>query len=65
MKRTIEVDRGACLGARACIRRAPASFSLDAERKAVVAATPGDPVQALEAAVAGCPNFALRWVDAG
>lgn len=55
----VEVDRGACLGARACTRRAPGSFRLDGERKATPIEPPGDGEEAILSAVRGCPNFAL------
>ena len=56
----IHVDRDACTGARACALRAPATFSLDADRKAVVAEPPGDPEEAVLAAARSCPNFAIE-----
>jgi ferredoxin len=56
----IHVDRDACTGARACVLRAPASFTLDADRKAVAAASPGDTDEALLAAARSCPNFAIE-----
>jgi ferredoxin len=56
----IHVDRDACTGARACVLRAPASFTLDADRKAVAAAAPGDADEALLAAARSCPNFAIE-----
>lgn len=60
----ILVDRGACRGARVCLRRAPRSFSLDAERRAVPADPPGDPLESLRDAERSCPNFAIRVVEA-
>jgi ferredoxin len=56
----VQVDREACTGARACTLRAPATFSLDAERKAVVSDHPGDPEEAVLAAARSCPNFAIE-----
>ena len=56
----VHVDRDACTGARACALRAPATFSLDADRKAVVAEPPGDPEEAVLAAARSCPNFAIE-----
>jgi ferredoxin len=56
----VRVDRDACTGARACVLRAPASFSLDAARKAVVAEPAGDPEEALLDAARSCPNFAIE-----
>jgi ferredoxin len=56
----VRVDRDACTGARACVQRAPATFALDAARKAVVAPSPGDPEEAILAAARSCPNFAIE-----
>ena len=56
----IHVDRDACTGAGACVLRAPASFALDAHRKAVPAAAPGDLEAAILAAARSCPNFAIE-----
>ncbi|HEY8122493.1 MAG TPA: (4Fe-4S)-binding protein [Myxococcota bacterium] len=55
----ITADRAACRGARACARRAPATFSLDAQRRVVIARAPGDGAEAIVAAARACPNFAL------
>jgi ferredoxin len=61
MKRLeVNVDRDACTGARACVLRAPATFSLDAAGKAVVAEPPGDAEDAVLAAARSCPNFAIE-----
>jgi ferredoxin len=57
---SISADRDACKGARACVRRAPATFSLDAQRKVVIAERPGDSDAAIVDAVRACPNFALE-----
>lgn len=56
----VHVDRDACTGARACVLRAPATFSLDARGKAVAAVPAGDPEPALLAAARSCPNFAIE-----
>ena len=56
----VHVDRDACTGARACALRAPGTFSLDADRKAVVANPPGDPEETILAAARSCPNFAIE-----
>ncbi len=56
----VHVDREACTGARACALRAPGTFSLDADKKAVVADPPGDPEEAILAAARSCPNFAIE-----
>ena len=56
----VHVDRDACTGARACALRAPGTFSLDADRKAVVADPPGDGEESILAAARSCPNFAIE-----
>ena len=56
----VHVDRDACTGARACALRAPRTFSLDADKKAVVADPPGDPEEDVLAAARSCPNFAIE-----
>ncbi len=56
----VRVDRRRCQGVGACVRRAPATFSLDGEHKAVVADEPGDPETTIREAVAACPFFALE-----
>ena len=56
----IRVDRRACRGSRSCVRRAPATFSLDDERKVVVADVPGDPEEAIREAARSCPTFAIQ-----
>ena len=56
----VRVDRDACTGARACALRAPGTFSLDADRKAVVADPPGDGEEEILAAARACPNFAIE-----
>jgi ferredoxin len=55
----LRIDRSACHGSGACTRRAPATFSLDAEGKAVAAEPVGDPEEALRQAARGCPFFAI------
>lgn len=56
----IQVDRDACTGARACVLRAPRTFSLDAGGKAVASDPAGDPEPAVLDAVRSCPNFAIE-----
>jgi len=56
----VQVDRDACTGARACVLRAPATFSLDRDGKATVADPPGDPEDSVLAAARSCPNFAIE-----
>lgn len=61
----IRADRSLCKGARACVRRAPATFSLDGARRVVVADAPGDAVEAIVEAARACPNFAIEVWRAG
>ncbi len=64
-KLDLSADRAACKGARACVRRAPATFSLDAERRVVIASAPGDAEDAIVDAARACPNFAIEVRRAG
>lgn len=57
------VDRAVCRGAAVCTRRAPRTFALDAERRAVAADPPADTPEALREAERQCPNFAIRLVE--
>jgi ferredoxin len=61
----IRADLAACRGARACVRRAPATFSLDAQRKVVITRQPGDAEHAILDAARACPNFALTVFRGG
>jgi ferredoxin len=56
----VRIDRDACHGSGSCARRAPGAFSLDGERKAVVADPPREPPEAIRAAAAACPFFAIE-----
>jgi ferredoxin len=56
----VRIDREACTGARACTLRAPHTFRLDAERKAVASDPPADPDELVLAAARSCPNFAIE-----
>jgi ferredoxin len=56
----VSVDRDACLGARVCLRRAPATFSSDAAGRAVVADPAGDSEASILEAAQSCPNFAIH-----
>jgi ferredoxin len=56
----IRIDREACRGAAECVYRAPQSFELDDEGKAIALDPPGDDEQTLIAAARSCPNFAIE-----
>ena len=64
-KLDLTADRAACKGARACVRRAPATFSLDAERRVVIAQAARDADEAILAAARACPNFAITVTRGG
>lgn len=60
----VRIDRAACRGARVCVRRAPRSFRLDADGRAVAVTPPGDEDSAVLAAARACPSFAIEvWRD--
>lgn len=56
----IQIDRNACQGAKACVRRAPRTFSLDREGKSVAARPPGDDDAVIREAAQACPHFAIE-----
>ena len=60
MSLEIVVDRNACRGARACLRRAPGTFSLDRKRKCVVADAPAEDEATIRDAASRCPFFAIE-----
>ena len=55
----ITVDRLACHGVGACVRRAPRTFSLDSEGRSRAASDPGDEDSEIRDAAAACPYFAI------
>lgn len=59
----IRIDRNACQGAGACVRRAPGTFTLDAERRSRVIDPPGDDEATIRRAAAACPYFAIDVTD--
>jgi len=61
----IRIDRDACRGSRACVRRAPATFSLGADGKSRAAAPPADDEATIRAAAAACPFFAIEVRESG
>jgi ferredoxin len=56
----IRIDRSACRGTQACVRRAPGTFSLDAHRKSTAAAQPRESEAAIREAAGACPFFAIE-----
>lgn len=56
----MRIDRSACRGSGSCARRAPGAFSLDLERKAVACEDPTESEDAIRAAAAACPFFAIE-----
>jgi ferredoxin len=61
----VRVDRAACRGSRACTRRAPGTFSIDAEGRSVVAQRPTDGEERIREAAAACPFFAIEVRETG
>jgi len=57
---SIVIDRELCLGNGVCMTFAPATFTHDAETKAVVTDATGDSVFDIRAAAEGCPTGAIR-----
>jgi len=56
----IEIDRTACIGSRACVRRAPATFSLGDDGRAQASDPPADDEATLREVAGACPTFAIR-----
>ena len=56
----IEVDRKLCMGAGECVYSAPHAFALDDVGKAIALRPELDTDEAIQRAVRGCPNFAIR-----
>ena len=56
----IRIDRAACAGNAECSFRAPATFALDNEGKAVAKDPPGDDTETIRLAAAACPRFAIE-----
>jgi ferredoxin len=60
MALNIRINRNLCMGAGECVHSAPAAFALDEECKAVLRDPSAEDEAALDAAMRGCPNFAIR-----
>ncbi len=58
----IRIDREACQGTGECSARAPATFALDDDGKAVAADPPRDDDEAIASAAGACPRFAIALV---
>lgn len=63
MSFSIKIDHTACQGEKACIRRAPRTFSLDRKGKAKASHPPGDSDAAIREAAGACPHFAIALRD--
>ena len=61
---TVEIDRELCMGSATCTFHAPDTFDVDDDMKVVLLDGPRDPLDAIRAAVDGCPTRALRLVEA-
>jgi ferredoxin len=62
-RRSIAIDRTACIGSGNCLFYAGATFDLDAENRAMVIDPHGDDPDAQRMAVENCPSGALAFVD--
>ncbi len=58
----VVVDRELCIGSGLCIVYAPDTFAHDAEEKATVRTTGGDPIEVIQTVVDACPTGALRML---
>jgi ferredoxin len=56
----ILIDPKRCIGATACVLRAPSVFALDADARSVLKHATAALDEALESAVADCPTGAIR-----
>ena len=56
----IRIDRSACRGSQACVRRAPGTFSLDARQRSVAAPRPRESEAVIRDAAGACPFFAIE-----
>jgi len=59
----IVVDRGKCIGAANCVGMAPKTFTLDGQKKAVVAKADGHDDATLFEAAESCPTEAIALYD--
>ena len=60
--RQIRIDRGRCMGSGQCSWYAPNTFDQDDETIAIVIDPDGDPADAIQSAVDGCPTQAISLV---
>jgi len=65
---TVQVDEGMCMGVQECLRLAPGTFELRRGKAYIrtvhIGAGAADSQEAVLAAAAACPNFAITvWVD--
>jgi ferredoxin len=65
MTTSITVDRDVCIGSGNCVLYAPATFSQDADAKAVVTDPTGDDLDTVRIAVEACPTRALALIEEG
>lgn len=61
-RREIRVDRDLCIGSAQCSSYAPHTFDQDEDAVAVVIDQHGDPEDAIQSAILGCPSRALSIV---
>jgi len=57
------VDRTTCIGCGLCAEVAPHTFELDSELLSRVINPGGDPEEAVQEAIDGCPVAAISWEE--
>jgi ferredoxin len=60
----IRIDRQRCIGSGVCVVHAPGSFDVGDDAK-VTLLDGSDPIEAIRAAIEGCPTRALSLVEPG
>ena len=63
--REVRVDRTLCMGSGQCCWYAPNTFGQDSNTVAIVIDQHGDPDEAINTAIIGCPTEALSIVAGG
>ena len=56
----IQIDRTACRGTQACVRRAPGTFSVASDGKSQATDAPTDDEATIREAASACPFFAIE-----
>ncbi len=56
----IQIDRTACRGTQACVRRAPGTFSIGSDGKSQATGAPAEDEATIREAARACPFFAIE-----